>query len=226
MDSIQKLTELFKQFPGIGPRQAKRFVYFLLTQKNGYTGELSGLISELKKEIFCCEKCFRFFPRTAKGGSDDRASGVRFSPPNICSICSDSSRDKSLLMIVSRDVDFENIEKTKSYNGYYFILGGTIPILEENPSQKIRQKELLDVISTKIKEGVPDQSETGLREVILALDANPEGENTKEHVERLIGPLSIQHGFRISTLGRGLSTGAELEYSDPDTLRSALQSRK
>ncbi len=206
MDSIQKLTELFKQFPGIGPRQAKRFVYFLLAQKNGYAGELSNLIVELKKEIYCCESCFRFFPKD-KGES------------KICPICRSDSRDKNILMIISRDVDFENIERTKSFNGYYFILGGVVPILEENPAHKIRQKELLDTIAAKTKGGV-------LKEIILALDANPDGENTREYVTRLLGPLSIQYGFKISTLGRGLSTGAELEYSDPDTLRSALQSRK
>jgi len=205
MDTLQKLTEMFKSFPGIGPRQAKRFVYFLLTQKNEYTKEMSGLISELKENIACCEMCFRFFP---KDKSDSK----------LCSICRDTKRDLKSLMIVSRDVDFENIEKTKSFTGYYFILGGNVPILEQNPSEKIREKELFTVLSKRLKDG--------LKEIILALDYNPEGEHTKDHIEHLLGGLSIKYGFKISVLGRGLSTGSELEYSDPDTIKNALNNRK
>src|ERR1700722_13402495 len=104
MDSIQKLTELFRQFPGIGPRQAKRFVYFLLAQPNGYATDISKLIAELKLEIAQCDMCMRFFPK-------DKSNST------TCSICRDAKRDGNTLMIVSRDVDFENIEKTRSFNG-------------------------------------------------------------------------------------------------------------
>ena len=226
MDSIQKLTELFRQFPGIGPRQAKRFVYFLLGQKNDYSTELAKLVSELKRDIVQCDFCFRFFPR-------DKSESL------TCPICRDTSRNGSQLMIVSRDVDFENIEKTKSFTGYYFVLGGTVPILETEPQDRIRQKELVDVVTKRSKGGLKaktslspnndvrsTQSETGLREIILALDYNPEGENTRDHLTRLLGPLGIKFGFNLSSLGRGLSTGSELEYSDPDTIKNALESRK
>jgi recombination protein RecR len=205
MDSIQRLTELFRQFPGIGPRQAKRFVYFLLSQPNGYASDLSKLVSELKLEITQCDMCMRFFPKDKNNST-------------TCSICRDIKRDASALMIVSRDVDFENIEKTKSFNGYYFILGGNIQILEMHPEEKIRQKELLQVVEKRSKQN--------LKEIILALDNNPEGENTREYIEKLLGGTSIKLGFKISSLGRGLSTGSELEYSDPDTIKNALQSRK
>ena len=211
MDTIQKLIELFRQFPGIGPRQAKRFVYFLLSQKNGYTTDLSKLLSELKNDIAECSSCHRFFPLLRQGSAGQA----------LCNICSDPKREASLLMIVSRDVDFENIEKTKSFTGYYFILGGTVPILDESPAERIRQKELLKLIES------PSQgSGESRKEIIMALDANPEGEYTRDYITRLLGPLSIKYGFKISTLGRGLSTGSELEYSDPDTIKSALQSRK
>lgn len=205
MDKIQQLTEMFKIFPGIGPRQAKRFVYFLLGQKNGYTTELSKLIVELKQEIVCCEMCYRFF---AKEKTENK----------LCPICRNDKRDKKTLMIVSRDVDFENVEKTRSFDGYYFIIGGLLPILEKEPEQKIRQKELLAVVSKR--------SKGGLKEIILALDYNPEGENTRDHLTRLLGPLGIKLGFSLSSLGRGLSTGSELEYSDPDTIKNALSNRR
>ncbi len=222
MDSIQKLTELFKQFPGIGPRQAKRFVYFLLGQKNGYSAELSRLISELKNEIACCEMCFRFFPKDKADASgrlpDLQQGGLERRGSLTCPICRDQKRDKTKLMIVSRDVDFENIEKTHSFNGYYFVLGGLLPILEKEPQEKIRQKELMDILTKRVK--------SGLKEIILALDYNPEGENTRDHLTGLLGPFGIKLGFTLSSLGRGLSTGSELEYSDPDTIKNALNNRK
>lgn len=202
MDNTQKLIELFKEFPGIGPRQAKRFVYFLLNKNPAYANDLAGLIKEVRSTVHSCNTCFRFFPN---GNSSS------------CPTCRDTSRDRTSLMIVSHDVDFENIEKTHFYNGYYFILGGTVPILEKNPENRIRQKELLDTVEKKIKEG--------LKEIIIALNYNPEGENTLSYLKDLLS-MTPYNTVKISTLGRGLSTGTELEYSDSDTIKNALKNRQ
>lgn len=199
MDNTDKLIELFKEFPGIGPRQAKRFVYFLLNRNPAYANDLSKLIGEVRATVHTCDSCFRFFP-----------NGTH----KTCPICRDTSRDKTALMLVSHDVDFENIERTKSYNGYYFILGGNIPILEKNPERRIRQKELLKTIEKKI--------EGGLNEIIIALNYNPEGENTLTYLRELLAQFKV----KLSTLGRGLSTGTELEYSDSDTIKNALKNRQ
>ncbi len=205
MDATQKLIELFKQFPGIGPRQAKRFVYFLLTRNNGYTQEIAKLIGQVRSEVTSCAECLRFFTRTNDGQA-------------ICPVCRDTTRDSSVLMIVPHDVDFENIERTKSFTGYYFILGGTIPILEKNPEQKIRQKELLEIVEKRIG--------TNLKEIIIALNYTPEGENTLTYLEHLLLPFSEKHNIKLSALGRGLSTGTELEYSDSETIKNALKNRQ
>jgi recombination protein RecR len=199
MDNIQKLIELFKEFPGIGPRQAKRFVYFLLNRNSAYANDLAKLITEVRSTVHSCDACFRFFPNTNN---------------STCSVCRDENRDKTSLMIVSHDVDFENIEKTKFFNGNYFILGGTVPILEKNPEKRIRQKELLETLERKTK--------NGLSEVIIALNYNPEGENTLTYLKEILSPFNV----KISTLGRGLSTGTELEYSDSDTIKNALKNRQ
>lgn len=204
MNITDKLIEIFKEFPGIGPRQAKRFVYYLLTRPNGYTAELAKLINSVKSNVSMCTSCFRFF---SKNGHDSET----------CPICSDHTRDEKTLMLVCRDVDFENIEKTGSYRGYYFILGGTIPILEKNPDKKIRQKDLLDIVELKAK--------NGLEEIIVALNYNPEGENTLTYIHQLLRPIAEKNKLKISTLGRGLSSGTELEYSDSDTIKNALKNR-
>src|SRR3972149_8150224 len=203
MDNTDKLIELFKEFPGIGPRQAKRFVYFLLNRNLSYANNLAKLVTEVRATVHSCDTCFRFFPN---GNS------------STCTICSDENRDKTSLMLVSHDVDFENIERTKFYNGYYFIIGGSIPILEKDPEKRIRQKELLNTIEKRIGEG--------LSEIIIALNYNPEGENTLSYLKEILTRLNLVSKVKISTLGRGLSTGTELEYSDSDTIKKREQQAK
>lgn len=114
-------------------------------------------------------------------------------------------------MLVPRDIDFEAVEKSGSYNGYYFVLGGVVPILEREPEKKIRLKELENKINNS----------EGLSEVILAMNANNDGEHTAEFIKEHFKDKN----FIFSMLGRGLSTGAELEYADPETLKNALMHR-
>lgn len=202
MSSIENLSQLFMKFPGIGTRQAKRFVYFLLSQDPRYVETLAREISELQKNIAQCTSCFRFFPR--KGTA------------SICNVCVDDA-DSSTLMVVEKDTDFDSVRRSGSYAGRYFILGGTIPVLEKDPASKIRIRELLERIEGSASEG--------LTEIILALSVNPEGDFTRDYVTKSLNPLAGQLGITITTLGRGLSTGTELEYSDSDTLRHALKNR-
>lgn len=205
MDSLYKLAEYFAEFPGIGPRQAKRFVYFLLTRNATHLEEISRLIIDIKKNVKICLGCFRFFP--------DGKSG-------LCPICLNQNRDQSQLMIVARDVDFESIEKSHVYNGLYFILGGTIPILEKEPEKKVRLKEL----RAKIQKG----SAVGdFKEIILSLNITADGENTAEYIRHFIEEnfKEKEKTVKISVLGRGLSTGSELEYVDTETIKNALENR-
>ena len=206
MDKINRLSHLFSEFPGIGPRQAKRFVYFLLARNPEFLDEMVNLISNLKKEIKSCEDCSRFFQ---KGHT----------PSTLCEICGDKNRDKSKLMIVSRDIDLETVEKSGSYNGTYFVLGGSIPILDKNPENQIRLKRLVAFLDKK------NYEKENLSEIILGLNANPAGEHTAEFLKNTLSPFASKHNIKISTLGRGLSTGTELEYSDSETIKNALKNR-
>ncbi|MCR4334139.1 MAG: recombination protein RecR [Patescibacteria group bacterium] len=203
MDSINKLIEYFSEFPGIGPRQAKRFAFFLLTKNKSYLESLTKNITELKQSIRICEECFRFYTKD----KNDLP---------ICNICKSVNRDNSIMMIVSRDVDMETIEKSHSFNGKYFVLGGTVPILDKNPEMRVRSRELIKRI------GILDGS---LKEIILALNANSEGENTTDYLKSILSSITEKHSIKISILGRGLSTGTELEYSDSDTIKNALKNR-
>ncbi|MEI6191000.1 MAG: toprim domain-containing protein [bacterium] len=204
MDTIEKLTEIFKSFPGIGPRQAKRFVYFLLTRNKSYIKEFTVLVEELQKEIQICQECYRYFTKGKQTVS-------------LCNICSGKNRDLDSLMIVARDIDLENIEKSHSFNGKYFVLGGTVPILDKNPETKVHLRELLNTVENKAKEN--------LKEIILGFSINPESEYTADFIIQALNPLVTKYNLKISHLGRGLSTGTELEYSDAETIKSALRNR-
>jgi recombination protein RecR len=130
-------------------------------------------------------------------------------------------------MIVQRDVDLESVEKNGGFNGIYFVLGGSVPIMEKEPEKRIRIKELKIFIDKKIKDG--------LKEIILGVNWNPEGENTADYVRKQIEPLLKntqstsaklrRDEVKISHLGKGLSMGTELEYADSDTLKNALRNR-
>ncbi|MDD5152763.1 MAG: toprim domain-containing protein [Candidatus Pacebacteria bacterium] len=202
MSAIENLSSSFMKFPGIGTRQAKRFVYFLLAQDPRFLEQIIHEISELQTTIAQCSSCFRFYPRQNSG--------------NICGICA-GDHDSAVLLVVEKDTDFESVRRSGSYAGKYFILGGAIPVLEPNPDSRIRIRELMN----RIKEGAKE----GLSEVILALSANPEGDFTREYVAKTLTPLAKKLGIAVTALGRGLSTGSELEYSDSETLKYALKNR-
>ncbi|MDO8591188.1 MAG: toprim domain-containing protein [bacterium] len=204
MNAIDKLTEYFRTLPGIGPRQAKRFVYFLLTREKEFLTEFSNLLSAIKKEIRVCDNCQRFF------------NGASTVP--LCKICNDKNRDPTEIMIVEKDIDLENIEKSHAYNGYYFVLGGTVPILEKEPETKVRSRECLAYVKRLL-------ADKKLKEIILAFAVNAEGESTSDYLHNLFKPLIEEKGLKISALGRGLSTGSEVEYTDSETIKNALKNR-
>ena len=218
MDNLHRLEELFGKFPGIGPRQARRFVYYLLSKSPAYIKDFTELIEQVKKSTSECKQCHRIFVNK----SDLKSK--------MCSVCADSSRDQSTLMVVARDSDFETVEKSGAYKGLYFILGGTVPVLDKEPEKRIRLKQLLERVSEKTGKmsAGKNLSNAPTKEIILSLNTTPDGEHTADIVKDALGKMldnsALSHG-KVSVLGRGLSTGAELEYVDGETIKNALINR-
>lgn len=217
MDPIRRLEEIFAHFPGIGPRQARRFVYYVLNKPASFAKEFSSLINEVRSASFECNNCKRIFLKGVSGSG------------HVCFVCADKGRDQGTLMVVSRDSDFETVEKSGAYAGLYFILGGTVPILDKEPEKRIRLRDLLMRVS-----------DLKPKEVILSLSATPDGEHTanivRDALEKMFSSGKSGHSSahsrapsadapKVSVLGRGLSTGAELEYVDGDTIKNALENR-
>ena len=203
MNEIDKLTEYFTKFPGIGIRQARRFVYYLLTRDSGTRKSLARLIEGIADTVHQCTLCGRF-------SSDQDEKG------GVCKICLHTERQETLL-IVEKDADLERIERSSAYHGRYFVLGGIVPVGSEDPNTFIR----LSILTKHIK----DAPET-LKEVILGLSITPDGEHTGELVLETLRPLMEKKKISFTHLARGLSTGSELEYADRATIENALSGRK
>ncbi len=203
MDSIDKLTEIFKEFPGIGQRQARRFVYYLMARNGEYANNLSKSILDLKKQITQCKECFKFFV-------------INQNNEKLCEICRDPNTDISTIMVVEKDSDLESVKKSRAYNGRYFILGGLVPIVEKNTRSMVRITELQNKI---------EKEKNHLTEIILAFSLSPQGDHTDFYIRSQLKELVEKIGIKMSSLGRGLSTGTELEYSDNDTIKNALHNR-
>jgi len=201
--TIQKLIELFSKFPTVGPRTAARFVFYLKSADKKEVKELLTTMINLKKNIKTCSFCFNTFE-----GEE-----------NLCNICSDPRRDKSIICVIEKETDLISLEKTRKYKGLYFIIGGTVSKLKKEEVEKLKVKELLERIKNPAKFGIPNIK---IKEVILAINPTTEGEATILYLERLLKPLEI----KTTRLGRGLPVGAELEYADEETLESALEGRK
>lgn len=204
---IQKLIEVFAKFPGIGPRQATRFAFFILKEKNPFIPELVSALKEMEEKVGICSECFRTMEREHAG-------------IHRCLFCRDGKRDRAVIAVMEKESDMHNMEKTGAYHGVYHILGGVISPLDNESPKHLRLKELHQRIETTLK----DYQQC---EVILATNPTTDGDTTALYIERIVSPLKETYpGLAISRLGRGLSLGSELEYADEVTLKNALRNRK
>lgn len=202
---IQKLIDLFIKFPGIGPRQAGRFAFFILKEGGGLIEDLISALKEMKEKVVFCAQCFR----SMENRENDR-----------CATCHDAKRDQTTIAIVEKEADMQNLEKTALHHGVYHVLGGVISPLDADSPKKLHLREMHGRIKNILEKH-------GKCEVILATGSTTEGDTTALYIERILASLKEKHiNFKISRLGRGLSLGSELEYADEITLKNALTNRK
>ncbi len=187
--------------PGVGPRQAARFVLALLEKDESELKELGQAISNLKKEIRFCRECFNI------------------SENGQCHICIDTKRDLSKILVVEKVTDLDSIEKTGLYKGLYYVLGGAINPLDGATPETLRFKELEKRIDSLLKSNF----NRGGIELIIATNPNTTGETTALYIKDL---FKNTPGVVLTRLGRGLASGSNLEYADEITLRNALEYRK
>lgn len=206
-EEYNKLFEYFKSFPGIGKRQAERFVFHILTKDPSWVDSFINEIRKAKENVRECTDCCRVFRNKY---------GEKF---NECEICRSQVRDRSVLAIVEKNIDADVFIKKASWTGLVFVLGGQLQVIEKKNPPRINLEKLLKFV----KKLSPD-----LKEIILCNSLNPDGVFTasvlKQKINEFLEEQKIDK-IKITTFGRGFSTGTELEYADKETLQNALQNR-
>ena len=190
---VQDLIDELGRLPGVGPKSAQRIAFYLLKSSKEDALRLSRAITEVKDRISFCRRCYN----VAEG--------------ELCSLCSDSRRDPSVVCVVEEPRDIVAVEKTGEYTGVYHVLQGAISPIEGIGPEQLRVKELLARIESE-----------SVTEVILCTNPNLEGEATAMYLARLLTPL----GMKVTRIASGLPVGGDLEYADELTLGRALEGRR
>ena len=191
--AIQDLIDSFAKLPGIGPKGAQRIAFHLMGVDRQSAQDLADAIITVKEKVRFCEIC---------------GNVCETSP---CPICQDPRRDRSVICLVEEPKDVMSIERTGEYRGLYHVLGGAIDPMSNVGPGDLRIPELLQ----RLKSGE-------VKEIILALDPNIEGEATTTYLARLLDPLEIT----VTRLASGLPVGSDLEYADEITLGRAISGRR
>jgi len=191
--AIQATIESFEKLPGVGPKTAQRLTFYLLHVPQYELDKFASSLTNLKTGTVICSNCFTV------GESDP------------CEICSDKTRDQSLICVVEDPLDVLALEKGGKYKGVYHVLHGRIDPLNNIGPDEIYIKQLLDRLNSDISE------------VVLATNPTMEGEATAMYIDKQIKNLSSE--IKITRIGRGLPIGADLEYADEITLQRAMEGR-
>jgi recombination protein RecR len=192
-EPLERLIQELSRLPGIGPKTAQRLAFHLLRTDRLRAESLALAIGDVKARIGYCERCYNI----AEG--------------SLCAICTSSRRDASILCVVESALDVLAIERTAEFNGLYFVLHGVISPIDGIGPDQIHVSQLLDRVRDE-----------GVTEVIIATDADIEGEATAVYLQRALTPL----GATVTRPAHGLPVGGDLEYADELTLARAMTGRR
>lgn len=193
---VQKVIDAFEALPGVGPKTAARLAYYLLNVPQDRISKFAVALENLKKETKFCKLCFNV-------GEED-----------FCPVCQDDNRNKHQVCVVENPLDLLAFERADGYKGIYHVLGGVI-----NPMGGIGPDDLrIPQLMARVKTGE-------ITELIVATNPNMEGEATAMYISQKIKDLGLSEGIKITRIGRGLPTGADVEYADAQTLLRALEGR-
>lgn len=195
--AVSNLIESFERLPGIGPKTAARLTYYLLHVPEGQINRFSDSLKAIKTDVVECSQCHNI------------------AETDPCDLCSDQTRDTSIICVVEQPLDVLAFERGGGFRGLYHVLHGTIDPLHNIGPDEIRISSLMRRIMN---------SESGIVEIILALNPNMEGEATAMYIKNQIS--KGESGVKVTRLGQGLPMGADIEYADEGTLSRALEGRR
>jgi len=191
-EPLERLISELSRLPGVGPKTAQRLAFHLLRADRHRAESLAQAIVDMKLRIGFCERCYNI----AEG--------------SLCAICSSARRDTTLLCVVETPLDVLAVERTSEFAGLYFVLNGVISPIDGIGPDQIHVAQLLDRVRGD-----------GVAEVVVATDADIEGEATAVYLQRALAPLGVQ----VTRPAHGLPVGGDLEYADELTLARAISGR-
>jgi recombination protein RecR len=193
VESLQRLAEQFGRLPGIGRKNAMKMAYSVLEMSDEDAETFASAIIEAKQKIHLCPVCQNITDR------------------DICPICSDPQRDRSMVCVVADPKVVMSMEKVREFKGLYHVLHGVISPMNGKTPEKLKIKELL----SRLGDGE-------IEEVSVATNPTVEGEATAMYLARLLKPM----GIRVTRLAYGVPMGSDLEYADEITLYRAFEGRR
>lgn len=197
--ALKRVQDTLSLLPGIGEKTALRLAFFIFEANQQFSNEMSSAIANLHKDLAICPKCY----------------GYTDSDQSICSICSDQNRDSTIICVIEEYVDMLIIERSGAYKGYYHVLGWSLSPIHGKPLAELTINKLFDRVQYQ------DEAKP-IKEIILAVNPNLEGEATALYIE---GRIPKKDTFKISRLSKWLPNAGYIEYADDLTLINAMRGR-
>ncbi len=191
---IQRLIEEFRRLPGVGAKTAARYAFQILEFSEEDAARFADAINGIKRDVFKCPICF----------------GLS-SSEQMCELCADDTRDKSVVCVVESPKDIMVMEKVRTYRGYYHVLGGVLSPIDNKGAKDLKIKELIDRVNAG-----------DIKEVIIATNPTTQGDTTANYIARLLENTDVT----VSRLAYGIPVGADIEYADAVTLGRAMEGRR
>ncbi|MCX7977989.1 MAG: recombination mediator RecR [Bdellovibrionaceae bacterium] len=196
--ALEKLVHELSRLPGVGPKTAQRLAYYILRSREEYTEKLSEALLRVRAEVHLCPKCFSY------------------TDADLCRYCLDPSRNDSLICVVEEPSDIMRIESSGVFRGRYHVLHGAISPLDGIGPQQLKIADLMKRIEAGFRGEGPE-----IREIILALDADLEGDTTVLYLSKLLR----EKGVRLTRIAHGVPIGSDIDFIDDRTMGRALENR-
>ncbi len=195
--SLEKLVHELNRLPGIGPKTAQRLAYYILRSKDAYPDKLSEALLRVKAEVHSCPECYSYTDR------------------DICKFCEDPHRQTESICVVEEPSDISRVEASGAFHGKYHVLHGVISPLDGISAKHLKIQELINRVDASLENGQP------ISEVILALDADLEGDTTALYLAKIFQSKNV----RISRIAHGIPMGSDIDFIDDRTMGRALENR-
>lgn len=196
--ALEKLVQELARLPGIGPKTAQRLAYYILKSPADYSRRLAVALERVQFEVHECPRCYNF------------------TDAELCRYCSDSGRHDDILCVVEEPSDIHRIESSGAFRGRYHVLHGSLSPLDGVGPQDLKIQELIQRLNAGLAGEMPL-----IKEVVLALDADLEGDTTVLYLAKALQGK----GIRLSRIAHGVPIGSDIDYIDDRTMNRAMENR-